>query len=60
MPNAWYEMMSTASTGLEGLDIAINYLRKGDNVVWQVDSIDDYAEFVKPYVDPPLPSQDPR
>lgn len=51
MPNAWYEMMNTASTGLEGLDVAINYLRKGDNVVWQVDSIEDYAQFVKPYVE---------
>ncbi|MFC1766680.1 PEP/pyruvate-binding domain-containing protein [Planctomycetota bacterium] len=51
MKNAWYEMTSTASTGLEGLDQALNYLRKGDNVVWQVDSIEDYAQFVGPYVE---------
>jgi hypothetical protein len=28
----------------------LNYLRKGDNVVWQVDSIDDFAAFVTPFV----------
>lgn len=38
------------STGLEGFDLAIDYLRLGDNVVWQVDSISDYRMMVDPYV----------
>ena len=38
------------STGIHGLDEAVNYLRKGDNVVWQVDDIRDYAHFVTPFV----------
>jgi len=37
------------STGLAGLDNILNGLRLGDNIVLQVDSIDDYAPFVKPY-----------
>jgi len=37
-------------TGLEGLDTIIDHLRLGDNVVWQVDNIDDYAFFVTPFV----------
>ncbi len=36
------------STGLEGLDKVLLGLMPGDNVVWQVDSIEAYAEFVEP------------
>jgi hypothetical protein len=43
-------MAAWASTGLAGLDAALNDLRKGDNVVWQVDRIEDYQHFVTPYV----------
>ncbi len=43
-------MAEQVSTGLPGLDGVLNYLRKGDNVVWQVDSIDDFAAFVTPFV----------
>lgn len=39
------------STGLPGLDEALNGLRTGDNVVWQVDSIDEYIRFVLPFHD---------
>jgi hypothetical protein len=39
-----------ASTGLPGLDEALNGLRLGDNVVWQVDEIEDYRHFVLPFV----------
>ncbi|TCK93216.1 pyruvate phosphate dikinase-like enzyme [Natranaerovirga hydrolytica] len=39
-----------ASTGNEGLDQAINYLRIGDNVVWQVDRLEDYMEYANAYV----------
>ena len=37
------------STGLPGLDAALRGLRPGDNVVWQVDSVEDYVPFVTPY-----------
>lgn len=50
MANGWYEMANAVSTGLTGLDEALNYLRLGDNVVWQVDSIEDYRNFVEPYI----------
>ncbi|MDO8603284.1 MAG: PEP/pyruvate-binding domain-containing protein [Candidatus Omnitrophota bacterium] len=38
------------STGIKGLDNVITGLRLGDNVVWQIDDIKDYAYFVKPFV----------
>lgn len=38
------------STGLPGLDRVIDGLRLGDNVVWQVDSVEDYRGVVEPYV----------
>ncbi|MCL2009461.1 MAG: PEP/pyruvate-binding domain-containing protein [Synergistaceae bacterium] len=38
------------STGMPGLDGAIDMLRLGDNVVWQVQSIDDYLQVVRPYI----------
>jgi hypothetical protein len=34
------------STGLPGLDAVLEGVRPGDNIVWQVDSIDDYLPFV--------------
>jgi hypothetical protein len=37
------------STGLPGLDKVVDGLRMGDNVVWQVDSIDDYRHFAEPF-----------
>jgi len=39
------------STGLSGLDQVIDQLRLGDNVVWQVQSIEDYLKVVRPYID---------
>ncbi len=41
---------SRVSTGLEELDTILDGLRIGDNVVWKVDHIDDYLQFVQPYV----------
>jgi len=38
------------STGLVGLDKILDGLRLGDNVVWKVDSIDNYRNFVGPFV----------
>ena len=43
-------MTAWASTGLNGLDKIICDLKKGDNVVWQVDNIEDYSQFVRPYI----------
>jgi len=43
-------MTAWASTGLKGLDKILCDLKKGDNVVWQVDSIEDYSHFVTPYI----------
>lgn len=44
-------MPEYASTGLDGLDKILCSLKKGDNVVWQVDSVEDYRQFVTPYLD---------
>lgn len=40
-----------ASTGLTGFDHAIDMLRLGDNVVWQVQSIEEYMQVVRPFID---------
>lgn len=37
------------STGLDSLDAVIDGLRTGDNVVWQVDEIEDYADVVNSF-----------
>jgi pyruvate,water dikinase len=37
------------STGLPSLDQVIQAVMPGDNIVWQVDEIEDYAAFVVPY-----------
>jgi len=39
-----------ASTGLPSLDRILHGIRPGDNIVWQVDSIDDYALFIEPLI----------
>jgi len=43
-------MYDKASTGLGGFDKVIDYLRFGDNVVWQVDSVSDYKNMVDPFI----------
>ena len=42
------------STGLTGLDRILEGLITGDNVVWQVGSIEDYLPFVRPYCEEAL------
>jgi hypothetical protein len=42
--------MQMISTGIQGLDDVITGLRLGDNVVWQIDDMDDYADLVKAFV----------
>jgi pyruvate,water dikinase len=39
---------STMSTGLPGLDSVLQGLRPGDNVVWEVDSVEDYLPVLGP------------
>ncbi len=41
---------SHMSTGWENLDTIIDHLRRSDNVVWQVDSIDDYQRLASMFV----------
>ncbi len=38
-----------AGTGIEGLDILLDGLRMGDNVVWQIDSIDEYIRLAEAF-----------
>jgi len=39
----------TLTTGIPGLDRVLRGLLAGDNVVWQVDSVDDYRRLVEPF-----------
>ncbi len=39
------------SSGLAPLDALVQGLRPGDNVVWQVDSIEDYRVFARPFIE---------
>ena len=41
---------SHISTGWESLDRVIGHLRRSDNIVWQVDSIDDYRNLALAFV----------
>ncbi|MCK4983090.1 MAG: hypothetical protein KAS17_09215, partial [Victivallaceae bacterium] len=36
-------------TGIPGLDKILTGVRLGDNVVFQVEAIDDYVRFVRPF-----------
>ncbi|MCB4757405.1 MAG: PEP/pyruvate-binding domain-containing protein [Elusimicrobia bacterium] len=38
------------STGIKGLDGVLTGLKAGDNVVWQIDDVSDYIDFVQPFV----------
>jgi len=37
------------TTGISGLDSMLKGVIAGDNIVWQVDAIEDYSAFVKPF-----------
>jgi pyruvate, water dikinase len=43
-------MLNRISTGINGIDQVIDYLRLGDNIVWQIESIADYRRFVTPFI----------
>ena len=38
------------STGIDGLDQTLDYLRPGDNVTWQIENIGDYAFVATQFV----------
>lgn len=40
---------SQPTTGLPGLDMVLRGLVPGDNIVWQVSTVEDYRPFVEPY-----------
>jgi hypothetical protein len=44
-------MSPTFTTGLPGLDRVLRGVMPGDNIVWQVDTIDDYQALVTPYAE---------
>jgi len=44
MEDAWVR------SGIPGLDEMVQGLRLGDNVVWQVDALEDYVRFARPFV----------
>ncbi len=52
-------MSTNLTTGLPGLDRALKGLITGDNIVWRVDSIDDYRVFSTPYAQAALRSGRP-
>ncbi len=39
----------TPTTGLPELDAVLCGVRRGDNIVWQIESLEDYLALVKPY-----------
>ncbi|MBN1129294.1 MAG: hypothetical protein JXA71_09925, partial [Chitinispirillaceae bacterium] len=43
------KVYTNLSTGLESLDQLLGGVRPGDNIVYQVDSVDDYVPFVIPF-----------
>jgi hypothetical protein len=43
--------LGDASTGVDGLDRIIQNLRKGDNVVWQIDQIEHYCLFASRFAE---------
>lgn len=47
LPNSLTPEGNLASTGHDGLDSLMDKMRLGDNVVWHVDEMDDYREFVR-------------
>ncbi|MCE5251037.1 PEP/pyruvate-binding domain-containing protein [bacterium] len=39
------------STGVPALDRVLQNIMPGDNIVWQIDSIDEYVPFIKPFAE---------
>jgi len=43
--------ISTIHSGIQALDEVLHGIRLGDNVVWQVDSLEDYRYFAEPFAE---------
>ncbi len=41
----------TPTTGLPALDDVLAGIQRGDNIVWQIESLDEYIALVRPYVE---------
>ena len=41
----------TPTTGLPALDDVLAGIQRGDNIVWQIESLDEYVALVRPYVE---------
>jgi hypothetical protein len=39
------------TTGLPGLDAILSGVQRGDNIVWQIETLDEYLALVKPYAE---------
>ncbi|MDR0424286.1 MAG: PEP/pyruvate-binding domain-containing protein [Clostridiales Family XIII bacterium] len=44
-------------SGLEGLDKVLDNIRYGDNIVWQISSIEEYAFFTRPFAEESIRNQ---
>ena len=44
------------TTGLPELDAVLCGVQRGDNIVWQIESLEDYLALVKPYAEAALGS----
>ncbi len=42
-------LRASVTTGLTGLDRVLHGIEPGDNIVWEVSSIDEYQELIAPY-----------
>ncbi|MGA7828883.1 MAG: PEP/pyruvate-binding domain-containing protein [Geobacteraceae bacterium] len=51
-----YRYETTFTTGLPGLDTILQGILPGDNIVWQVDTTEDYQLLVAPFVEAGLAS----
>ena len=38
-------------SGISGLDNLLDYIRMGDNVVWQVTDLEEFRSFMEPFVE---------
>ncbi len=41
----------TPTTGLSGLDTVLRGVQRGDNIVWQIQSLDEYCSLVTRYAE---------
>lgn len=48
-PDAPQPRRFAPTTGLPGLDAVLSGVAPGDNIVWQIQSLDDYRALVRPY-----------